>query len=692
MHRNLNGAIRACLRGFTRALVLVVFLGTLSPAQQLQLTSPKFYSVSEDTFFITAGPDGALWFTEWYPPQIGRITPSGSVTEFPCPFANCNFVESITAGPDGALWFIFNRITDDSAISAIGRLTTAGAFSEYSLPTGANPFGGIVAGPDGALWFGEGYSRLYIGRITTAGQITEYPLPANINGASSIAAGSDGALWFTESGSPSAPYTDHIGRITTTGQITVYSTPKPTSGPFLITSGPDGALWFFETSPTGTIGRVTISGLFTEFATPGISPRLMVSGPDGALWLNGQDMSGRQVIARMTTAGTLTISAPLLTGFQLPGMTFGPDNHLWLTDTYRADVVQMVIPTSGPVTTGTVTGTAGNFGWYTSALGVALSATDSTSPITATYFNIDGGPYQKYVNPFIISGDGNHTYSYYSVDAAGRQEIPNSQSVKIDVTKPISLVQPFPRAFGVLQFAVGVAASDATSGLSSISLYVSDNGGPFGLVGAQSVFGNTYATNWSQSGTCGHSYGYYSLATDLAGNQENPKSSAEAITPASVPSSKVAGLAANTSLLNFLVRWSGVSNCGAIGSYTVYASDNGGPFTPWISQTSSTQATFAGILGHTYGFFSIALDSAGAQEPMKYAAEATTRIVNGLLADVNGDGKVDCADVSMVKALTGKRTGQAGFDVRADLNRDGIIDVRDLAAVTQALSAGTVCP
>ena len=40
----------------------------------------------------------------------------------------------------------------------------------------------------------------------------------------------------------------------------------------------------------------------------------------------------------------------------------------------------------------------------------------------------------------------------------------------------------------------------------------------------------------------------------------------------------------------------------------------------------------------------------------------------------------------------GKRTGQAGFDLRADVVKDGVIDVRDLAFVTQRLPAGTKCP
>ncbi len=60
--------------------------------------------------------------------------------------------------------------------------------------------------------------------------------------------------------------------------------------------------------------------------------------------------------------------------------------------------------------------------------------------------------------------------------------------------------------------------------------------------------------------------------------------------------------------------------------------------------------------------------------------------------DLNGDGKIDCLDVALVNAALGKRSGQTGFDARADVNQDHLVDVRDLAFVTQKLPAGTKCP
>ena len=51
-----------------------------------------------------AGPDGNLWFTESDRGTIGRITPSGTITEFPLEEQESG-PYGITVGADGNLWF-----------------------------------------------------------------------------------------------------------------------------------------------------------------------------------------------------------------------------------------------------------------------------------------------------------------------------------------------------------------------------------------------------------------------------------------------------------------------------------------------------------------------------------------------------------------------------------------------------------
>ncbi len=62
------------------------------------------------------------------------------------------------------------------------------------------------------------------------------------------------------------------------------------------------------------------------------------------------------------------------------------------------------------------------------------------------------------------------------------------------------------------------------------------------------------------------------------------------------------------------------------GNVLIFVSDNGGPFTVWVTRTTDTSETFSGVDGHTYSFYSIARDLAGNTEPTKTAAEATTQV------------------------------------------------------------------
>jgi hypothetical protein len=56
-----------------------------------------------------------------------------------------------------------------------------------------------------------------------------------------------------------------------------------------------------------------------------------------------------------------------------------------------------------------------------------------------------------------------------------------------------------------------------------------------------------------------------------------------------------------------------------------------------------------------------------------------------LIGDVNGGGKVDSSDILIVKVAMGTIAGQPGYDPRADVIRDGVVDSADLALVEGAI-------
>jgi hypothetical protein len=94
------------------------------------------------------------------------------------------------------------------------------------------------------------------------------------------------------------------------------------------------------------------------------------------------------------------------------------------------------------------------------------------------------------------------------------------------------------------------------------------------------------------------------------------------------PSSHLLPLAASQTSPSFNAQWAGTDVGSGISDFTVYVSDNGGPFTLWLTQTAGTQATYVGLAGHTYSFFSVARDLTGNVEDIKTAAEATTAVVS----------------------------------------------------------------
>src|ERR1019366_8901039 len=112
---------------------------------------------------ITAGPEGDMWFTELSASRIGRITPTGDVTEFSLGLAPGSGPDEITLGPDGNLGF-----TEVCSIR-IGRITPKGVVTEFSngMSSGSEPLG-IVAGPDDNMWFVEYQGGSRVGRLALA--------------------------------------------------------------------------------------------------------------------------------------------------------------------------------------------------------------------------------------------------------------------------------------------------------------------------------------------------------------------------------------------------------------------------------------------------------------------------------------------------------------------------------------------
>ena len=123
---------------------LVTILCSAASAQYTLTEYSNGLTVGSSPAGIVAGPDGALWFTEYNGNQIGRITTAGVITEYSAGLTTSSGPEYIAAGPDGALWF-----TEELG-NQIGRITIAGAVTEYPLASLCCSPQYITSGPDGA--------------------------------------------------------------------------------------------------------------------------------------------------------------------------------------------------------------------------------------------------------------------------------------------------------------------------------------------------------------------------------------------------------------------------------------------------------------------------------------------------------------------------------------------------------------
>jgi CSLREA domain-containing protein len=98
----------------------------------------------------------------------------------------------------------------------------------------------------------------------------------------------------------------------------------------------------------------------------------------------------------------------------------------------------------------------------------------------------------------------------------------------VDDSAPSSSVTKLPASETNASFPVQWSGADTGSGINDYTIYVSDNGAPY-----VAWLSNTTLTGSTYTGTLSHTYAFYSIAQDMAGNMEGPKNAADAATTVS---------------------------------------------------------------------------------------------------------------------------------------------------------------
>ena len=260
---------------------------------------------------IANGSDGNRWFTEsseFVPPTIARITPSGEVTEFgpACPFC---ILTDIAQGPADVLYYTSND-------PILGRITTSGEFLDAVPMPNSSALAGNMAVHGNQIWITDFNNDSLWRYDIVSGQFTQFP----VSEPHDVAVDTAGIVWFT------APLDNAIGRLDPqTGAVTLTQTE---GFPRHIAVATDGAIWFTERFVPQAVGRLDpATSAITLFPLTDVGPEGIAASPDGSVWFT-QTTKGN--IARITNDGVISESK-VVKGSEPFGITVDPDGDPWYT-------------------------------------------------------------------------------------------------------------------------------------------------------------------------------------------------------------------------------------------------------------------------------------------------------------------------------------------------------------------------
>jgi peptide/nickel transport system substrate-binding protein len=217
-------------------------------------------------------------------------------------------------------------------------------------------------------------------------------------------------------------------------------------------SWPEGDVLFFVHDPGNTSGLVDDTSEFWSEMTVEYMEPMPSDAPDN--------------VAIDTEARLVTFTGP----FDVWTWSKEQSTHEWLADEW--DRIEM-LPYGIPYIQFKATD-------YVEPMSLAcddnLEASASISLSAGadyTYYRLDGGDWELYSGPFVISEDGEHVLKRYSVDTEGNVEDVRTLEIKIDKTAPeLTLLTDDGARFSADEVNISWACSDACSGVGTVEYSV----------------------------------------------------------------------------------------------------------------------------------------------------------------------------------------------------------------------------
>lgn len=273
---------------------------------------------------IVTAPDGNMWFVEADANKVGRITPSGQITEYPFPaeFPGTTTLKDLDVAPDGTIWVVYESGERARHMNPDGSTITDGVIGSY-------PYGEQVrVGPDGTAWITMSFDEDYVIRIVGS---TIYEHPNAPECEDSLGEAADGSMWCRQGAGLIHLNADASGGVTyPAGRFAAY--------PYAIAAGPVGSIWFGRyssgtmfTSPSdGEVGYLDAgTAQITAFDTGSrTAPADLVQGPDGSMWFTS--IGAAAGIGHVSPQGTGALTA--IGGYEPESLTFAHDGSIFATD------------------------------------------------------------------------------------------------------------------------------------------------------------------------------------------------------------------------------------------------------------------------------------------------------------------------------------------------------------------------
>jgi hypothetical protein len=339
-------------------------------------------------------------------------------------------------------------------------------------------------------------------------------------------AGSNG--WYTGPATLSLSAVDNGGPGPASGLNRTYLNSALYPGPVNVTAEGTTTFSFYSVDNRGNVEPTKSTSVKVDTVPPSTSPSL--SGLMG----NAGWYVGDVTLTLAATDATSGVASTTLDGSPYSGPVIlsaqGVSNHSYFSadnagNAEPAQALSLKIDSAPPVVTPSITGPAGNGGWYLGPVTLSLAASDAASGVASLL--LDGSPYTGAV---AITDEGATTHLYQATDVAGNVAS-GSTTIQIDLTPP-TLAYLLSGAVGddgwyVSPVTATLAASDTASGVGSLTLDGS---------------GYSMPVTISTQGDSLHAYD----AIDVAGNTSSSQSFSskiDTVPPASSLTSPSAGQA-----------------------------------------------------------------------------------------------------------------------------------------------------